>query len=289
MQTRFSLYIFTIPALLVLGIFFIQPIFLTIDMSFTSFQGIGEAKEVGWRNYERIFSRDRYLRELWITLWYTVVVVSSLTISGLFFAAVLHRMPLIRNFSRAALYTPAMMSFVVVGYVWQFLYSPINGGINTALRDIGLSSWEQNWLGDPSLALYSVAFTQIWMFTGFTCAIFLAGFAGISEEIGEAAKLEGASSWQIFRDIELPLLAPSITVSVVLTTIGTLQTFELPFILTNGGPDGATRMLSLEIIDNLFGQYKFGFASALSIIMLILVLLVAFVQNKILRNRENNT
>jgi len=198
-------------------------------------------------------------------------------------------MPLIRNFSRAALYTPAMMSFVVVGYVWQFLYSPINGGINTALRDIGLSSWEQNWLGDPSLALYSVAFTQIWMFTGFTCAIFLAGFAGISEEIGEAAKLEGASSWQIFRDIELPLLAPSITVSVVLTTIGTLQTFELPFILTNGGPDGATRMLSLEIIDNLFGQYKFGFASALSIIMLILVLLVAFVQNKILRNRENNT
>lgn len=289
MQTRFSLYIFTIPALLVLGIFFIHPIFLTIDMSFTSFQGIGEAKEVGWRNYERIFSRDRYLRELWITLWYTVVVVSSLTISGIFFAAVLHRMPLIRNFSRAALYTPAMISFVVVGYVWQFLYSPINGGINTALRNIGLSSWEQNWLGDPSLALYSVAFTQIWMFTGFTCAIFLAGFAGISEEIGEAAKLEGASSWQVFRDIELPLLAPSITVSVVLTTIGTLQTFELPFILTNGGPDGATRMLSLEIIDNLFGQYKFGFASALSVIMLILVLLVAFFQNKILRNRENNT
>jgi raffinose/stachyose/melibiose transport system permease protein len=289
MYTRLSLYIFTIPALLVLGVFFIHPIFLTLDMSFTNFQGIGEAKEVGWKNYERIFSRDRYLRELWVTLWYTVVVVTSLTITGLFFAAVLHRMPSIRNFSRAALYTPAMMSFVVVGYVWQFLYSPINGGINTALRDIGLGAWEQNWLGDPSLALYSVAFTQIWMFTGFTCAIFLAGFAGISEEIGEAAKLEGASSWQIFRDIELPLLAPSITVSVVLTTIGTLQTFELPFILTNGGPDGATRMLSLEIIDNLFGQYKFGFASALSIVMLILVLLVAFVQNKILRNRENVT
>ncbi|MEL0636252.1 sugar ABC transporter permease [Marinomonas sp. TI.3.20] len=289
MSTRFSLYLFTIPALLVLGVFFIHPIFLTLDMSFTHFQGIGEAKEVGWRNYERIFSRDRYLRELWITLWYTVVVVTSLTITGLFFAAVLHRMPSIRNFSRAALYTPAMMSFVVVGYVWQFLYSPINGGINTALRDIGLGAWEQNWLGDPSLALYSVAFTQIWMFTGFTCAIFLAGFAGIPEEIGEAAKLEGASTWQIFRDIELPLLAPSITVSVVLTTIGTLQTFELPFILTKGGPDGATRMLSLEIIDNLFGQYKFGFASALSIVMLILVLAFAFVQNKILRNRENVT
>lgn len=289
MQARYSLYIFTLPALLVLGVFFIHPIVLTVDMSFTNFQGIGEAKDVGWRNYERIFSRDRYLRELWITLWYTVIVVSSLTITGLFFAAVLHRMPLIKDFSRAALYTPAMMSFVVVGYVWQFLYSPINGGINTALRDIGLEGLAQNWLGDPSLALYSVAFTQIWMFSGFTCAIFLAGFAGISEEIREAAKLEGASSWRLFREIELPLLAPSITVSVVLTTIGTLQTFELPYILTNGGPDGATRMLSLEIIDSLFGQYKFGFASALSVIMLIVVLAVAYVQNTILRNRENNT
>ncbi|SIN76217.1 carbohydrate ABC transporter permease [Vannielia litorea] len=288
MRARNSLYIFTIPALAVLVLFFVHPIILTVDMSFTSFKGIGEAKDVGWRNYERIFTRDRYLRELWITIWYTVIVVSSLTVTGLFFAAMLHRMPAIRNFSRAALYTPAMMSFVVVGYVWQFLYSPINGGINVALRDLGLGGWEQNWLGDPALALYSVAFTQIWMFTGFTCAIFLAGFAGIPEEIGEAGRLEGASSWQRFRYLELPLLGPSITVSVILTTIGTLKTFELPFILTKGGPDGATRMLSIEIIDNLFGQYKFGFASALAIVMLILVLAVAFIQNKVLRDRESH-
>lgn len=287
MRARNSLYIFTIPALAVLILFFVHPIILTGQMSFTSFKGIGEAKEIGWRNYERIFTRDRYLKEIWITLWYTVIVVSALTVSGLFFAALLHRMPAIRNFSRAALYTPAMMSFVVIGYVWQFLYSPINGGINVALRDLGLGAFEQNWLGDPALALYSVAFTQIWMFTGFTCAIFLAGFAGIPEEIGEAGRLEGASSWQTFRYLELPLLGPSITVSVILTTIGTLKTFELPFILTNGGPDGATRMLSIEIIDNLFGQYKFGFASALSIVMLILVLAVAFIQNKVLRDREN--
>lgn len=289
MRKRTSLYIFTIPALLVLVLFFVHPIILTFEMSLTSFKGIGEAKDVGWRNYERIFTRDRYLQEVKVTLWYTVIVVSALTVTGLFFAAMLHRLPLIRNFARAALYTPAMMSFVVVGYIWQFLYSPINGGINVALRDLGLGALEQNWLGNPDLALYSVAFTQIWMFTGFTCAIFLAGFAGIPEEIGEAGRLEGASSWQRFRYLELPLLGPSITISVVLTTIGTLQTFELPFILTNGGPDGATRLLSIDIIDNLFGQYKFGFASALSIVMLIIVLTVAFVQNKILRDREDAT
>ncbi len=152
MRARHSLYLFTIPALLVIGLFFVHPIILTFDMSLTNFKGIGEAKEVGWRNYERIFSRDRYIREIWLTLWYTVIVVSALTVTGLFFAAMLHRLPLIRNFSRAALYTPAMMSFVVVGYVWQFLYSPLNGGINVALRDLGLGGWEQNWLGDLALA-----------------------------------------------------------------------------------------------------------------------------------------
>lgn len=289
MRSRHSLYLFTLPALAVLFLFFVHPIILTAEMSFTSFKGIGESKDIGWRNYERIFSRERYLDAIWITLLYTLIVVPALTVTGLFFAAILHRLPAIRNFSRAALYTPAMMSFVVIGYVWQFLYSPLNGGINVALRDMGLGALEQNWLGNPDIALFSVAFVQIWMFTGFTCAIFLAGFAGIPEEIGEAGRLEGATSWQRFRYLELPLLGPSITVSVMLTTIGTLKTFELPFILTNGGPDGATRMLSIEIIDNLFGQYKFGFASALSIIMLIVVLAVAFVQNKVLRDREHTS
>ena len=289
MRARYSLYLFTLPALAVLFLFFVHPIILTADMSFTSFKGIGESKDIGWRNYERILSRERYLDSIWITLFYTLIVVPALTVTGLFFAAILHLLPAIRNFSRAALYTPAMMSFVVIGYVWQFLYSPLNGGINVALRDLGLGALEQNWLGNPDIALFSVAFVQVWMFTGFTCAIFLAGFAGIPEEIGEAGRLEGATSWQRFRYLELPLLGPSITVSVMLTTIGTLKTFELPFILTNGGPDGATRMLSIEIIDNLFGQYKFGFASALSIIMLIIVLAVAFVQNTVLRDREHTS
>ncbi|MCJ7874520.1 sugar ABC transporter permease [Marinovum sp. 2_MG-2023] len=289
MRSRKSLYLFTIPALLVIAVFFVYPIGLTLQMSFTNYSGIGVAETVGWKNYDRIFSRSRYLDEIKITLWFTVIVVTALTVTGLFFAAMLHRLPLIRNFARAALYTPAMMSFVVVGYIWQFIYSPLNGGLNVALRQIGLGALEQNWLGDPAIALYAVAATQIWMFSGFTCAIFLAGFAGIPEEINEAGRLEGASSWQRFRYLELPLLGPSFTVSIILTTIGTLKTFELPYILTKGGPDGATRTLSIEIIDNLFGQYKFGFASALSIIMLIVVLAVAFVQNKVLRDRENVT
>lgn len=283
---KYRIYLFTLPALFVLGAFFIYPILLTAKLSFTDFTGVGIAKNVGWKNYERIFTRSRYVEALQVTLLFTLIVVSVQTLFGLFFAALLHRLQGVRNLCRAALFLPAMMSFVIVGYVWQFIYSPFNGGLNSLLGAIGLESWQHNWVGDPNTALFALAFAHIWMFVGYTTAIFLAGYAGIPQELDEAARLEGTSAWQRFRHIEIPLLAPSFTINVILSTIGTLKTFELPFIMTRGGPDGATRTLSLHIIDSLFGKYKFGFASALSIVMLLLVIVVAYAQNRVLRARE---
>lgn len=284
-----SIFLFAVPALVILCCFFVYPILLSLQMSFTDFTGVGEAENVGWDNYNRVFSRSRYVDSLKVTLFFTLIVVTVQTALGLFFAAALHRLPAIRNFARAALFTPAMMSFIIVGYVWQFIYSPFSGGLNAVLGMVGLESLQRGWLGDPSTALFAVAFAHVWMFVGYTTAIFLAGFANIPQELDEAARLEGASSFQRFWYIELPLLAPSFTVNIILSTIGTLKTFELPFIMTRGGPDGATRTLSLQIIEQLFGNYKFGFASALSIIMLIVVVLVAFIQNRYLRARELKT
>ena len=286
---RYRIFLFTLPAILVIGVFFVYPILLSLSLSFTDFTGVGIPKDVGWKNYERIFTRSRYLDAFKVTLLFTCIVVIIQTLIGLLFAALLHRLPAVRNLCRAALFTPAMMSFVIVGYVWQFIYSPFNGGLNSALAAMGLESLQHNWIGDPNTALLAIAFAHIWMFIGYTTAIFLAGYANIPPEIEEAAKLEGVSNWQRFRHIEVPLLASSFTINITLSTIGTLKTFELPFIMTRGGPDGATRTLSLHIIDSLFGKYKFGFASALSIIMLILVVLIAFLQNRYLRSREENT
>lgn len=287
MTSRRSMFLFTLPALIVLGVFFVYPIGLTFQMSFTDFSGVGEAKDVGLRNYDRIISRSRYPDALWVTVKFTVVVVTLQTLAGLCFAALLHRLPAVRNFARAALFTPAMMSFVVVGYVWQFIYSPFSGGLNAVLRGAGLDWLAKGWLGDPDTALYAIAIAHIWMFTGYTTAIFLAGYANIASDIDEAGRLDGASSWQRFRYLEVPLLAPSFTINIMLSTIGTLKTFELPYIMTRGGPDGATRTLSLEIIEQLFGRYKFGFASALSIVMLLIVVSVAVFQNWYLRRRED--
>lgn len=287
MTSRRSTVLFTLPALVVLGLFFVYPIGLTVQMSFTNFTGLGVPENIGLDNYERIVSRDRYPEALWVTIKFTLVVVTVQTLAGLAFAALLHRMPAVRNFSRAALFTPAMMSFVVVGYVWQFIYSPFSGGLNALLRGAGIEGLARGWLGDPDTALYAIAVAHIWMFTGYTTAIFLAGYANIPADIDEAGRLDGASSWQRFRRLEVPLLAPSFTINIMLSTIGTLKTFELPFIMTRGGPDGATRTLSLEIIEQLFGKYRFGFASALSIVMLVIVIAVALLQNWYLRRRED--
>lgn len=289
MSPKLARVAFVLPALVVLTVFFIYPIGLTFYYSVTDFTGVGTANYVGAKNYQRFLARPRYFDALQVTVLFTVVVVVVQTLAGLFFAAVLHRLPAIRNFARAALFTPAMMSFVIVGYVWQFIYSPYNGGLNAALGAVGLEGLARGWLGDPNTAIFAIAVAHVWMFTGYTTAIFLAGFANIPADIDEAGLLDGASSWQRFRHLELPLLAPAVTINVMLSTIGTLKTFELPYIMTRGGPDGATRTLSLEIIENLFGSYKFGFASALSVVMLAIVVIVAVVQNIYLRGREDQT
>jgi len=282
------IFLFLAPALLVIGAFFVYPILLSVQMSFTDFTGVGTADYVGFANYDRFLTRSKYLDSVGVTVRFTLMVVVLQTLAGLFFAAMLHRMPAIRNFCRAVLFTPAMMSFVIVGYVWQFIYAPYTGGLNALLSAIGLEGLARGWLGDPSTALVAIAVTHVWMFVGYTTAIFLVGFANIPTEIEEAGRLDGAKSWQRFRYLELPLLAPSFTVNIILSTVGTLKTFELPFIMTRGGPDRATNTLSLEIVNNLFGSYKFGFASALSIVMLLLVVTVAIVQNLYLKRREDN-
>ncbi|MEE9388334.1 MAG: sugar ABC transporter permease [Paracoccaceae bacterium] len=285
-MTNRTLLLFGLPAYVILLLFFVYPIILTLQLSFTDFRGFGEADWVGLKNYARILSHDRYFQQFLTTIKYAAFAVVFQTLLGLTFASWLHRMPRIRNFCRPALFVPAMLSTVVVAYVWQFIYSPLDGGLNAALESVGLGNFARGWLGSPDTALYAVVAVHVWMYTGYSTAIFLAGYANISEDIDEAGRLDGASSWQRFRHLEIPLLAPSFTIAVVLTTIGTLKSFELPFVMTGGGPDRATELVSIEIIKQLFNSSRFGFASALAILMLVVVVAVAAIQNAILRKNE---
>ncbi|SCB36567.1 carbohydrate ABC transporter permease [Rhizobium hainanense] len=286
MNRQFQKALFLAPAVIMLTVFFLFPLFEAVRLSFTDSSGLGDYSYVGFSNYVRVFTRSKYYDSFTITIEFVALVVVLQTALGLAFATVLNAMPTIRNFCRAALFMPAMMSFIIVGYIWSFILSPFSGGLNAFLDSAGLGMLKHEWLGDPVTALLFVAVAHVWMFTGYTCAIFLAGFANIPSDLEEAAKLDGANAWQRFCRIQLPLLAPSFTVNIMLSTIGTMKTFELPFVMTKGGPDGATQTIGLQIIQTLFQEYRFGLASALSVVLLVLVLIVAFVQNRLLRRRE---
>ncbi|MCF7364544.1 sugar ABC transporter permease [Vibrio sp. A1-b2] len=278
---------FLIPALFLYLMFTIYPVFKGISLSMTEYAGVGEATWVGLDNYREIFSDQRYVQVLKNTLIYGIVVVVFQNGLGLIFAAILNSIPSVRDALRTALLVPSMLSLVIAGYVWQYLYAPMGGGLNELFASFGMGSMQQIWLGDSSIALFSVAAVHVWMFVGYSTAIFLAGYAGISTEIKDAARVDGVSPVKSFFHIDIPLLAPAITVNVTLATIGTLKSFEFPFIMTGGGPDYATMTLGLKIFQLIFQDFKYGSAAALSVVMIVLVALITIIQNSYLRARED--
>lgn len=280
-------FLFIIPAFILYTIFMMYPLFNGVALSFTQFAGVGEAKWIGIGNYQEILTNNLYIKILLNTLFYTFLVVFFQNGIGLILAALLHNLAFVRNLFRSALLIPSMMSLVIAGYVWQYLYSPVGGGLNESLAAIGLTKWQQIWLGDPSIALISVASVHIWMYIGYSTAIFLAGFASISTEVQEAAKMDGASSLKRFFHVDLPLLAPAMTVNITLSTINSLKSFEFPYIMTSGGPDNATMTLGLKIFRLIFAEYKFGMAASLSVVLIVMVAFIAVVQNRYLRSRED--
>ncbi|BDR13333.1 MULTISPECIES: sugar ABC transporter permease [Vibrio] len=278
---------FLIPALFLYLMFTIYPVFKGISLSMTEYAGVGEATWVGLDNYREIFSDQRYVQVLKNTMIYGIVVVVFQNGLGLIFAAILNSIPAVRDALRTALLVPSMLSLVIAGYVWQYLYAPMGGGLNELLASFGMGSMQQIWLGDSSIALFSVAAVHVWMFVGYSTAIFLAGYAGISTEVKDAARVDGVSPIKSFFHIDIPLLAPAITVNITLATIGTLKSFEFPFIMTGGGPDYATMTLGLKIFQLIFQDFKYGSAAALSVVMIVLVALITIIQNSYLRARED--
>ncbi|TDS70422.1 sugar ABC transporter permease [Comamonas sp. JUb58] len=286
MNSSNRLLLFTLPALLLFAVFSLYPLLNTFHLAFTDFGGVGEAKWVGWKNFSEIFGNPQYLSVLKITFVYAVIVVITQNVLGLLIAALLYSLPAFRNSARVALLVPSMYSAVIAAFVWQYIYSPLGGGLNELLSLIGAQGWQRIWLGEPGIALFSVAAVQIWMYVGYSTAIFLAGYLSIPRDLHDAASIDGASALQRFWRIDVPMLAPSFTVNVTLSTIGTFKAFEFPLVLTQGGPDGATTTLGLQIFNSLFSEYRFGFASALSVVMLLLIALIAYTQNWYLRRRE---
>lgn len=278
------LWLFLLPGLLLYGTLFVYPTLSGLFYSFTDWDGVSPSYHwVGTDNYAKTLQNIVFQKAFINNVKFMLAVVIFQTILSLSLALLLAKNSKIHVFLRALYFFPAILSSVSVGLIWAFIYDPTIGLLNIALQGAGLPTLAQNWLGDVHLALYSIAAVQVWAHAGQMMIVFIAGLHSIPAELYEAARMDGGSRWQVFRQITWPLLAPSATIVLAYTTIQSFKAFDLIFTMTDGGPNYATEILTTYIYHLAFANYSFGTASAGSVLFLVLLSVLTALQFKALR------
>ncbi len=282
-------YLWLLPALLLYGVFKIYPMISGIWLALLKWDGIDDPVFIGLRNFQRMFSDDQLGTALLHNVQYAFGTVIGKIVISLFLAVLLTQELRGRDTYRTALFMPVVMSFVVVSLMWAWMYDFQFGLINSFLRGIGLGGWVQDWLGNPRLALWSVIVVDIWKWYGFHMVIFLAGLQTIPVELYEVARVDGASRLNQFLHITLPLLQPVMLINVMTALTGALNVFDIPYLMTQGGPDNATNVLGIQIYIQAFQFNQIGYGAALSYAMIILIAVVVLIQLKFMAPRNGLT
>lgn len=283
-------YLFMLPAILLILFVYAGPMLATAGLSLTDWNGVSKNPNfVGLQNFVRIFTDKELLLPLKNTLYFTVLTVFFQCTLSLLLAVWLNKKFLGRNMMRTAFFLPCVVSMVAIGYAWSFLFNPVFGPIAMLAEQWNLP-WLAGikWLTDPDIVLNSLVFVNVWQWVGWSMVIYLAGLQGIPNDLYEAAAIDGASRTAQFFRITVPLLAPSITINVVMSTMGGLKAFDLMYVMTNGGPGHASESISMAIVSSSIAQRKAGLGSALSLVLFVLVLGVSLAQNKLLSTREED-
>ncbi|MCD7034633.1 sugar ABC transporter permease [Metabacillus sp. GX 13764] len=283
-----SIYLFFLPGLLLFAVFFLLPLAETVFYSFTSWDGYTvNPPFTGLKNYTRLIVNDSIFHQsFWNNAKFMLFTVILQTVLSLILALYLLKNSKASIFFRALFFFPTILSSVAVAFLWSFVYDPSLGLLNQLLKAIHLDFLALNWIGDPKGAIFSLAFVQVWSHIGQMIVLFVAGMQAIPAELYESAALEGGSKWDIFKKITWPLLAPTTTIVVAYTTIQSFKAFDLIFAMTRGGPNYSTEILSTFIYHAAFENYQFGYASAASVLFMILIGVLTFIQFKLLRSNN---
>ena len=278
---------FAAPFVILFAVFLAFPILASLGLSFTSFglrdlQNPVGATFVGLQNYTDLLGDPKFWKSLLNTVYFVVVGVPLTLVFGLLIANALNRgVTRFRTAFRVGYYLPVITSIVAIAVVWRFLLNPDVGLVNMLLGALGIQG--PAWLADPVLAMPSIIAMAVWRNLGFAMIVFLAGLQAIPAVLYEAASMDGAGRWQSFRFVTMPMLRPTILFMTVITTIGYLQLFEEPFVMTAGGPLDATLSVTMYMYLQGFTFFHQGYASAVAYVLFVIVAFVAFLQFKFLR------
>lgn len=279
---------FAAPFVILFGVFLAFPILASLALSFTSF-GLRDLRNpigtsfVGIQNYLDVFADPKFWTALGNTAYFVVVGVPVTLVIGLAIASALNRgVTRFRTAFRVGYYLPVITSIVAIAVVWRFLLNPDAGLINMLLAGVGIDG--PAWLADPVLAMPAIIAMAVWRNLGFAMVVFLAGLQAIPAQLYEAASIDGASRWQSFRYVTLPMLRPTILFMTVITTIGYLQLFEEPFVMTDGGPLDKTLSVTMYMYREGFRFFHQGYASAIAYVLFVIVAVIAILQFRFLRS-----
>jgi ABC-type sugar transport system permease subunit len=285
-RARLEPYVWITPALAVFFIFTLLPLFVGLWLSFVTWDGIAPVHPVGLRNYADVLRDSTFWQAVVHNAIYAVGTVVGKVVLALVLAVLLNQALPGRAIFRTVLFLPVVLSFVVIGLLWSWIYNYNFGLINGVLGLVGLPGLKQDWLGDSAIALGALIVVDIWKWFGFHMVIYLAGLQSIPGELYEAARIDGASSWQSFWRITLPLLQPITLINVTLATLGAFNVFDLVYVMTEGGPVNSTNVAMMDIYLQAFQFYRFGYAAAMSFVLLVLVSTISLVLVRVLRSER---
>lgn len=254
--------------------------------AFTDWTGLGAFEFLGLENFAKILTDPSKLLALGNTLFLAFLSVILSNVAGLALALGLNRMIKTRYALRVLFFMPVVLSPLATAYIWKFIFE-FNGPINLALQAVGLESWVRPWLADPTFAIWSVLLVVVWQTTGFAMVIYMAGLASVPVEIEEAAAIDGAGLWQRFVHITVPSIRPAIAIATTLGIVQGLRIFDQIIALTGGGPAGATETLATQVYKQAFSLGNFGYGAALALILTVIILFFAAIQQRITQAPED--
>jgi putative chitobiose transport system permease protein len=288
MQRRLVPYLFLMPALIVLGLTVFYPALQAFYLSFTRYDLITEPQWIGWENFKRLGSDRIFWQTIRNTILYLVCVVPILAIAPLALAILVNQKLRGIRWFRVAYYTPVIISMVVAGIAWKWLYAD-NGLLNQFLRSFGFEGVP--WLTDPNLALFSVMAVTVWKGLGYYMVIYLAGLQSIPAELYEAAAIDGSDGMRKHWDITVPLMQPYILLVAVISAISATKVFEEIFIMTQGGPLNSSKTIVYYVYEQAFGKLEISYACTIGLVMFLIILVLSIVRLTVQRltDTENLT
>ncbi|KHE66720.1 carbohydrate ABC transporter permease [Halobacillus sp. BBL2006] len=273
----------SLPAVVIFFIFHTYPVLQGVFYSFTNWRGYGEWNFVGLSNYLNVFQDGRALSSYWFTFKFAVVSTILVNIFSLAVALGLNAKIKFRKTLRAVYFLPNILSILIVGFIFNFIFTHFLPEIMGAL---GIEALAKNILGNPDTAWIGIVIMTVWQATAFNTILYLAGLQTIQEDVYEAAEIDGANAWKKFLKITFPLIAPFFTINMVLAMKNFLMAFDQIVALTNGGPGQATESISLLIYKGGFEGGEFAYQSANAVIYFIIIVVISIFQIRVLQKRE---